>query len=310
MALHQLSSITIGVPNVSTATPFYDAFGLIPVTATANEARYATRDGGEQLRLTTAPIRALKEIVVGVDSVDDINRIAAALSKDSHEVRKANDELRVREVHAKVDVVVKVAPRYAPAAQTSPEVNRPGAITRHDRPADVVTTATPVTPSLLSHVVMGTPNYEATLAFFTSLIGFEISDQIPGIMSFTRCSEMHHNLAIQATPAPFLHHFAFEVDTVDDVLRGGSNMIEADAERHMWGLGRHAIGSNWFWYLKDPAGNFVEYTADLDRITAQDLYVPKEWAGKEYLYAYGPALPTQFLEPDDAKEIFAAQASD
>jgi hypothetical protein len=94
---------------------------------------------------------------------------------------------------------------------------------------------------------------------------------------------------------------------VDDVLRGGSNMIEANAERHMWGLGRHAIGSNWFWYLKDPAGNFVEYTADLDHITSQDLYVPKQWAGKEYLYAHGPSVPGEFLNPNDALEIFAAQ---
>jgi hypothetical protein len=77
----------------------------------------------------------------------------------------------------------------------------------------------------------------------------------------------------------------------------------------MWGLGRHAIGSNWFWYLRDPAGNFVEYTADLDTITSQDLYVPKAWEGKEYLYAYGPNVPSEFLAPADAEEIFAAQAA-
>ena len=29
------------------------------------------------------------------------------------------------------------------------------------------------------------------------------------------------------------------------------------------GLGRHGIGSNYFWYLRDPAGNFAEYTTDL-----------------------------------------------
>jgi hypothetical protein len=52
----------------------------------------------------------------------------------------------------------------------------------------------------------------------------------------------------------------------------------------------------------------VEYTADIDSITAQDLYVPKQWVGKEFLYAYGPAVPPEFLTPSDAKEIFAAQA--
>ena len=43
-------------------------------------------------------------------------------------------------------------------------------------------------------------------------------------------------------------------------------MLAADPDRHVWGLGRHHIGSNFFWYLKDPAGNFTEYYADLDCI--------------------------------------------
>jgi hypothetical protein len=29
-------------------------------------------------------------------------------------------------------------------------------------------------------------------------------------------------------------------------------MLEGHPERHVWGLGRHHIGSNFFWYLKDP----------------------------------------------------------
>ena len=36
-------------------------------------------------------------------------------------------------------------------------------------------------------------------------------------------------------------------------------MVAADPARHVWGLGRHGIGSNYFWYLRDPAGNFAEY---------------------------------------------------
>ncbi len=304
MALHRLSSLTIGVPNVSAVAPFYDAFGL----ASLGDGRYATRDGGEQLRLTAAPYRRLEEIVVGADSPDDLARINAAMVGAGHSPVVTSDSLRVRDEHAGVDVTVRVEPRAMVSKQPRVATNRPGVVERTNRPADVVLNTATVQPAHLSHVVLGTPNYEATMAFFIDLLGFETSDQLPGIISFNRCSEMHHNVAIQNMPGRFLHHVAFEVDTVDDVLRGGSNMIEADAERHMWGLGRHAIGSNWFWYLRDPAGNFVEYTADLDTITSQDVYVPKEWAGKEYLYAHGPAVPVQFLEPDDAKDIFAAQA--
>jgi catechol 2,3-dioxygenase-like lactoylglutathione lyase family enzyme len=303
MALHRLSSLTVGVPDVSAVSGFYDAFGL----ARLGEGRFATRDGGEQLRLQTAPYRRLEAITVGVDDADDLGRIGATLVAAGHRPTVEANELRVDEVHAGIEITVRVEARQATAAAPVSPVNRPGVVERMNQPADVVMNPRTVQPASLSHVVLGTPNYEATLSFFVDLLGFQTSDQIPGIISFNRCSEMHHNVAIQATPGRLLHHFAFEVDSVDDVLRGGSNMIEADAERHMWGLGRHAIGSNWFWYLKDPAGNFVEYTADLDHISAQDLYVPKQWEGKEYLYAYGPSIPDAFLQPTDALDIFASQ---
>ena len=138
------------------------------------------------------------------------------------------------------------------------------------------------------------------------MVGFEISDQVPGIIAFTRCGEVHHNLAIQAAPVAFAHHIAFEVDDIDDVVRGGQAMVDADPDRHMWGVGRHAIGSNWFWYLRDPSGTFVEYTADIDRISAQDLYRPKDWQGHEFLYSFGPPTPPEFLEPADLADLVAA----
>jgi catechol 2,3-dioxygenase-like lactoylglutathione lyase family enzyme len=305
MALHELRKITVGVPDVAAASVFYTAFGLTPL----GNGCFGTRHGGEQLALVPAPWRRLEQLDVLVDDNDDTARIRRALQDAGHAVRGDASSLRTTETHSAVNVTVTVAARrQVSGGQVSP-VNRPGEIQRINTPAAVVMNDAPVQPSWLSHVVMGTPNWDATMNFFIELIGFEISDQIPGIIAFNRCSTDHHNLAIQAMPAPFLHHMAFEVDSADEVLRGGSNMIEADAERHMWGLGRHAIGSNWFWYLRDPAGNFVEYTADIDQISAQDLYVPKQWVGKEFLYAYGPSIPPQFIEPDDAKEIFAAQGA-
>jgi len=141
----------------------------------------------------------------------------------------------------------------------------------------------------------------------TTAPAFEISDQVPGIISFTRCGQVHHNVAIQAGPVAYLHHIAFEMDTIDDVVRGGQQMVDEDPDRHMWGLGRHAVGSNWFWYLRDPSGVFVEYTADIDRISAQDLFESKDWQGHEILYSFGPRAPHAF-EPADLNDLIAAAA--
>jgi catechol 2,3-dioxygenase-like lactoylglutathione lyase family enzyme len=306
MSLHRLRQITVGVPDVAATSGFYDAFGL----TSRGDGSFATRDGGEQLRLVTTPWRRMEHLSVAVDDADDLARIGAALTVEGIDHTATDTQLDVHEQHTRINVSLVVEARSAtPTHPTRPPVNAPGAVERINAPAETVLGTTPVQPSQLSHAVVGTPNHAASMHFFVDLLGFQISDAIDGIIAFTRCSEVHHNLAIQAAPAPFLHHFAFEVDTADDVLRGGSNMVDADDGRHVWGIGRHAIGSNWFWYLRDPAGNFVEYTADIDRITSQDLYVPKKWAGKEYLYAYGPPVPGAFLEPSDASAIFAAASA-
>jgi hypothetical protein len=40
-----------------------------------------------------------------------------------------------------------------------------------------------------------------------------------------------------------------QVDDVDEVGRGAMQVLEGHLERHIWGLGRHYIGSYFFWYL-------------------------------------------------------------
>jgi len=56
-------------------------------------------------------------------------------------------------------------------------------------------------------------------------------------------------------------------------------MLAADPDRHVWGLGRHHAGSNFFWYLKDPAGNFSEYYSDMDCIIDDQLWTPEALEG-------------------------------
>ena len=301
MALHRLTSITLGVPDVASSTAFFRDFGL------TGDSVLSTRDGGEQLELVPSANRSLQRLGVGTDDLDDLGRIAdrAERSALGSVVESTGDRLVVAEPVTGLLVEITEADPYA-VAPTTHTFNRPGANERFDVPAESVLTADPVAPSNLTHVVYGTPDQPTTLQFFTEVLGFEISDQVPGIIAFTRCGEVHHNLAIQAAPVAFPHHIAFEVDDIDDVVRGGQHMVDIDPDRNMWGVGRHAIGSNWFWYLRDPSGTFVEYTADIDRISDQDLYRPKDWQGHEFLYSFGPPVPAEFLEPADMSELIAA----
>ena len=184
-------------------------------------------------------------------------------------------------------------------------MNGPGRYDRSTLRADAVLRAAPVRPRKLGHVVLGSTDFPTSQRFFIEGLGFKVSDTIDGLASFLRCSTDHHNLLVQPAPVPFLHHSSWQVDDVDAVGRGAHALLAADPARHVWGLGRHHIGSNFFWYLKDPAGNFSEYYADLDCILDDQLWKPEVWEGLKGLYNWGPPPPMSFLSPDDLAELMA-----
>jgi catechol-2,3-dioxygenase len=156
-----------------------------------------------------------------------------------------------------------------------------------------------VQPRKLGHTVLGTTDLAVTRAFFLEGLGFKLSDAIKDVGAFMRCSTDHHNVLVLQAPIGFLHHTSWQVDDVDEVGRGASAMLKDHPERHIWGLGRHHAGSNFFWYLKDPAGNFSEYYSDLDCIVDDYLWTPETFAGAQGLFNWGPPPPPSFLAPDD-----------
>jgi hypothetical protein len=58
------------------------------------------------------------------------------------------------------------------------------------------------------------------------------------------------------------------------------------------------LGSNLFWYPRDPAGNFSEYYSDLDCIVDDALWTPRTFEGMRALYNWGPPPPPSFLAPE------------
>jgi catechol 2,3-dioxygenase-like lactoylglutathione lyase family enzyme len=303
MPLNRLSRITIGVPDVAVTGRFYEEFGLIEVAP----GRYATTDGGEQLHLVTAPVRRLLEIELGCDEADDLARIERQLiSLDFDcgvEVRTDEQGMVVVEPVTGTSVRIEVAAPLIHTQREQAPYNAPGAYERIDARAPGTLREGPVRPRKLSHVVIGTPDLEMTRRFFVDALGFKVSDEIEGLGAFLRCSSEHHNVFIQAAPVPYLHHSSWQVDDVDEIGRGATAMLATDPGRHVWGLGRHFIGSNFFWYLRDPAGNFAEYSSDIDVIVDDELWEPGVWSGMRSLMAWGPPVPPSFIAPDDLAEL-------
>jgi catechol 2,3-dioxygenase-like lactoylglutathione lyase family enzyme len=317
MSLHRLTTITIGVPNVAETAQYYAEFGLgrepAPDTATGTgldtapdgdqAASFSTGDGGVQLRLHATARRRLVELRVGADDPDDIARVAASLARLDLAAERTDTGIRTYDPGTEVTVVVEVAERIAQADTPSPPYNTPGHISRPDTRAPGVLRQTPVRPRKLGHVVLGSTDQAGSQRLFTEGLGFKISDTVPGLAAFMRCSTDHHNVLVQQAPLAFLHHTSWQVNDVDEVGRGATSMLAKDPGRHVWGLGRHHVGSNFFWYLRDPAGNFSEYYSDLDCIVDDELWTPQTWEGARGLYNWGPPPPPSFLAPDDLAEL-------
>ncbi|MCE0765062.1 VOC family protein [Pseudonocardia kujensis] len=296
MSLHRLASVTMGVPDPAAVGDYYRDFGLTETSP----GRFATTDGGEQLTIVRAPARRLNALRIEVDDPDDLGRAARSL-RDMEIPVDHHDEDRLEAVErvTGLRVTLKVAPRREVAPAPAPLYNGPGRIDRPDVRAAAVERTERVRPRKLGHVVIGSPDEDASRRFFSDGLGLKLSDRVPGLASFLRCSVDHHNVLVQAAPTTFLHHTAWEVDDVDEVGRGATAMLEQDPGRHVWGLGRHHIGSNFFWYLKDPAGNFSEYYSDLDEIVQDQLWSPETIEGARGLYNWGPPPPPSFLKPED-----------
>jgi catechol-2,3-dioxygenase len=300
MALHRLLSVTLGVPDVAAAATFYRDFGLTE----ASPGVFATASGGEQLRLEARQHRRLLELAVAVDDADDLARTASHLGALDVPSTRDGATLVTHDRGSGVAVQLVVAPRLRVAPEPRVPQNGPGRVERSGRSPALVDSG--ARPRRLGHVVLATPDLEASHAFFVRGVGFKESDAIGELAWFLRCSSDHHNLLIQRAPVAFLHHTAWEVGDADEIGRGARDVLAADLSRHAWGFGRHHVGSNFFWYFRDPAGHFAEYYSDLDVIPEDAAWTPQTWDGRAGLYAWGPPPPPSFLVPDDLGDLMAA----
>ncbi|WP_411282743.1 VOC family protein [Lapillicoccus sp.] len=303
MTLHRLSSFTYSVPNVAEVISYYTEFGLTD----NGDSSLATVDGGTQLYVEQGPYRRISAIRLGADDPDDLGRIASSLAALGVDSAVAADRLVTTEPIMKLRVEIVVEQRTAQPAAARAPFNAPGRVERTNSRAAGILRNGQVKPRRLGHVALVSGESESSLTFFADGLGFKISDFAGDKSSaFMRCSADHHNVAVFSGPVSFPHHSSWQVDDIDDIGRGAEDLLTANADRRGWGFGRHYAGSNFFWYLKDPAGTFSEYYADMDQITDDDLWTPEVCEGKAGFYKWGP-VPENFMPPGDIADLIAAQ---
>ncbi|GAB5897699.1 VOC family protein [Mycolicibacterium mageritense] len=299
MALHRLDSITVGVPDVAAASVFYEDFGLTP----SSDGWFSTVEGGNQLRLVASPSRRLVEACFATDDVDDIGRIHSRLAQRGFAAAIDGAGLLTADPATQTTIRVVARTRLQQQRYDAPAVNGPGRADRINARAAGILVQAPVRPRRLGHFVLGTTDFEHSRQFFVDGLGFKVSDIVKDVGVFLRCSTDHHNVLIQRSPVPFLHHSSWQVDDVDAIGRGAMAVLDGHPERHMWGLGRHYAGSNFFWYFRDPAGNYAEYHSDMDSIPEDAIWSPEVLEGALGLYRWGPPPPPSFITPEDLADL-------
>ena len=131
----------------------------------------------------------------------------------------------------------------------------------------------------IGHGVFGTPKVRETVQWFRDTLGLICSDDVYAgakenlIGSFNRvdCGDEyvdHHVLFCVHNERAGLNHMSFEVPDVDAVFADHEYIKRLGKYDHMWGVGRHLLGSQVYDYWADPWGRVHERWADTDRLNA------------------------------------------
>ncbi|PYN02254.1 MAG: glyoxalase [Candidatus Rokuibacteriota bacterium] len=137
----------------------------------------------------------------------------------------------------------------------------------------------------LGHVVLNVTDLEASVRFYTGVLGLEVSDRypdtmVPGGMVFMRCNADHHGVALvggaSKTERSSLNHFAFEVATLDEVFRARAWLSKHDVPIVF--EGRRRAGCQIAVEFQDPDGNNLEVYWGIDQVGTNGHVRPaSEW---------------------------------
>ena len=138
----------------------------------------------------------------------------------------------------------------------------------------------------IGHVVLKVRDLERSVEFYTKVLGFKVSDaypdsMIPGRMVFMRCNPDHHGIALvggatREAEGAEMHHLAFEVATIDEVLRARDHLRQHDVPIEF--DGRRRAGAQVAVEFRDPDNHMLEIFWGLDQVGSDGrVRPPEEW---------------------------------
>ncbi|OLC35730.1 MAG: catechol 1,2-dioxygenase [Candidatus Rokubacteria bacterium 13_1_40CM_4_69_5] len=311
MALIKVTDLAYGrlrTPDLDAAEEFLTQFGMARVERTKNALYMRGTDAAHHLHVTEKGDPGFVGLAYYAASEDDLKRVAKAPGASGVEdidEPGGGQRVRLKEPNGyQIEVVYGIKPLPAIRVELQPLNSGPEPLKRAGELMRL-----PKGPSRvkrIGHGVMASPKVVETVQWFRETLGFICSDDVYEgskdniIGSFNRCDRGetyvdHHVFFCIRNERAGLNHLSFEVQDVDDVFMGHQHLEALGKYEHMWGIGRHLLGSQVYDYWADPWGRVHEHWADSDRLNAKNgsNLLPVE---KALVSQWGGAPPEKFIQ--------------
>lgn len=305
IGIHSLDHFAYDLPDLDEAAQFYTDFGLDVRREGDLLELYTFGNPHCWAKITQGPTKKLRYVSFGAyeqDLPEFERRIeqagverCAPLSDGGGIWFLAPDGLPLQ---------VKACEKSSPKDKTefkaiSSPAGKAGAIKKAE--------ALPVRPRRLAHILLFTASIPEAISFYSEILGLRLSDRSGDIIAFMHGihGSDHHLIALVASDRPGLHHSSWDVPSLQDVGMGSQRMIDK-GHNVGWGIGRHLLGANYFYYVRDPWMSYVEYSADIDYIPAGAEWPAADHAPDDAFGYWGPPPPDKFAHNFEPETVGAS----
>ena len=270
-------------PDLDVMEQFLTDFGMLRVARTAKALYMRGTGAAHHIHVTELGEPRFVGLAWYAATEDDLHRLAKLPGASAVEaIDEPGGGKRVRlsepngyqiEVVHGIEELPPIEVDRQPLNMRGEPLNRAGELMRLKRgPAHV---------KRIGHGVMGSPRLPETVRWFRDTLGLVCSDDVYAgskdniIGSFNRCDRGdvfvdHHVFFCIRHEKTGLNHLSFEVEDIDDVFLGHEHLRAAGRYEHMWGMGRHLLGSQIYDYWADPWGRTHEHWTDTDRVNIRN----------------------------------------
>lgn len=296
LGVHSLDHFSLTLPDLTEAEAFYSCFGL-EVRAEGNDAGlYAFGSPHRWVRLKEGQCKKFGYLSFGIYENDfpafrdhlkrmNISGVTPPQASESDGVWFHDDEGNLVEVAVKA----KSSPiEKSTFGEVSVAAGVAGAPPRSRAPL--------VRPRRLSHMALYTADVHRKVKFYVDVLGLRLSDHVADFAAFLHGphGSEHHMFAMVKSGGPGFHHSSWDVGSINDIGLGAEQMLTKGYDKG-WGLGRHVLGSNYFYYATDPWGSHAEYSADMDYIPADCNWQANDHPAEDTYTLWGTEPPSGFM---------------